>query len=169
MTLTIRQKQLLAFFQTNLEDAHWFRWDRNMGKTFYASGGKGDPRQVLDGLAAKGLMKSECRKIDCSTPTVKSYRTEWWHRITEAGLCQPVGSTKDRVRKTGPVTSTDPRKKLIVQEMKRLSGGTKVTNVKETRDCFVGNPMKHVRSDKGWMHWESLPEIKIPKSGFKFY
>ena len=42
------------------------------------------------------------------------------------------------------ITSKDPRKKTIVVALKRKSGGSKITMVKELKDgTFQGNSMKH--------------------------
>lgn len=48
------------------------------------------------------------------------------------------------------ITSKDPRKAAIVAALKRVSGGTRVTNVFETPDCngFMGSCMK--RADGRW-------------------
>ena len=138
---------------------------------YIRQGGKGDPWTVLDGLVGKGMVESDCRKIEkeymSGNSLIKSYHHEWWYRLTEAGNAHKVGSTKEPVRNTGPINSKDPRKKVIVAEMKRRSGGTKVTGVKETATHFEGSPMCRAKG-KYETYWHRLPNIKILKTDFKF-
>ena len=62
-----------------------------------------------------------------------------------------------------PIKSTDPRKKSIVANLKEKSGGTKVTNVKQTGesqfqgDCLKLRKLPYVTgSDICLSKWEHL-------------
>ena len=162
--LTIRQNQLLAFIQKTNTD--WFQ-SFDLCNKFIEQGGhfKSDPWAVLDGLARNGMLESDFRSATNDESNDRN-RELWW-RITEAGKVQKIDSTKEPVRNTGPVTSYDPRKKIIVAEMKRRSACSKITNVKETKTHFEGDPMFLVRHRLG-NRWVNKDKISIPKSDFKF-
>jgi hypothetical protein len=61
-----------------------------------------------------------------------------------------------------PIKSNDPRKPAIVSALKRKSGGTKVTNVREigpnmfSGDCLKrpqgGNPAAYHPADRAWLN-----------------
>ncbi len=167
--LTPKQNQVLKFVRDNY-GGEWFQLTHEVGNTFVQQYGQGDIWKILDNLAHKGITERDNRKIH-HTPQagVKSYSYGTWYRLTHTGKYQTIGRTKEYEKKTGPIKSTDPRKRIIVGEMKKRSGGTRVTCLKETKTHFVGHPMKRIVSDnRGGYHWENLPEIRIEKTDFKF-
>lgn len=166
--LTPKQNQVLKFVQASY-GGEWFRLTHEVGNTFVQQFGQGDIWKILDNLAGKGITERENRKIDSESNGIISHHFETWYRLTYTGKYQIIGRTKEYEKKTGPVKSTDPRKTTIVREMKKRSGGTRVTCLKETKTHFVGHPMKRIVSDnRGGYHWENLPEIRIEKTDFKF-
>jgi len=72
----------------------------------------------------------------------------------------PVESTTNSGRGYA-VKSTDPRKRPVMEEIKRRTGANKVTTVRETATHFVGCPMK---GGKGRSKYEALPECWVPKA-----
>lgn len=64
------------------------------------------------------------------------------------------------------IKSTDPRKPLIVAALCKASGGTRVTNVRETDDRYVGDCMsRQCRLDgkHPGMYWAKLGAYSIEK------
>lgn len=58
------------------------------------------------------------------------------------------------------ITSSNPLKAKIVNQMKVVSGGNKITQVQEDKDHYVGQAMKY---DSKSGKYEQLGEVKIPK------
>lgn len=146
MKLTPKQNQVLEFLQSITDG--WFHLTHTFAKQYK---GEGCLWTIIYNLKDKGITERDNKKY------------EIWYRLTDAGKAQVVGRTKEYKKSTGPIKSTDPRKKSIVAEMKRRSGGTRVTNVKETKTHFTGRPMKKVPGC-----WEPLPNIAIPKGEIRW-
>ena len=66
--------------------------------------------------------------------------------------------------KKKPVKSTDPRKRRIMEALKSVSGGNKITNVKEDSVHYFGKAMKKVDLADGGYGYQMLGEFKIEKS-----
>lgn len=70
-----------------------------------------------------------------------------------------------RGTKSRAITSYDPRKKAIVAELKKRMECTKITNVRETREHYIGDGLNRDTTGR----WQLvIGEFSIEKEFFSF-